>query len=208
MTSEADKVPVGFRMGVPADAELIARFYNDANAGLSEVWWTTQAVDGESWVDAFKRDILTPNSIAYHERVVVAEAEGKAVGILIAFPQEAIPAKEYLEDLPSSEMNIVELRRLVEGSMFIAIVAVDPRFRGLGIARHFINLSMQVAQTSGLKEASIIIHESNKDWLASFLRRGFIERGRKDVGDHAFYPQDSHWILLARPLPEAEQETT
>ena len=207
MNDTQKQVAISFRMGKPDDAENIARFYNSANNGLSEIWWTSQAKDGEDWIAAFKQDILTPNSIAYHERVVVAEADGKAVGILIAFPQEAIPPKEHLEELSTAEMKIVELRRLVEGSMFIAIVAIDEKYRGLGIARHFINLSMQVAETSGLKEASIIIHESNKGWLESFLRRGFRERAQLDVGDHAFYPHDSDWILLTRPVPSASEET-
>ncbi len=206
MSENQKQVAVSFRMGKPDDAEHIARYYNSANNGLSEIWWTSQAKDGESWIEAFKRDIHTPNSIAYFERVVVAEADGQAVGILIAFPQEAIPPKEHLQELSSAETNIVELRRLVEGSMFIAIVAIDKKYRGLGIARHFINLSMQVAETSALKEASIIIHESNKAWLESFLRRGFRERAQLDVGHHAFYPHDSDWILLTRPVPSAEQE--
>lgn len=206
MSASANPVSINFRMGEERDAEAIARFYNSANAGLSEVWWSSQAHEGESWLDAFVRDIKTPDSIAHYQRVVLAEDRGKVVGLLIAFPQDPLPPSEYLQDLPSSELNILELRRLVEGSMFIAVVAVDEAYRRLGIARHFINMSMQVAANSGLKEASIIIHENNTDWLESFKRRGFAELARKSVGNHATFPNDTDWVLLTSKVSAPQQQ--
>jgi GNAT superfamily N-acetyltransferase len=200
MSAAQNEAKINFRMGEERDAAAIARFYNMANNGLSEIWWGKQAKPNETWLDAFIRDIKLQNSIAYYARSVVAEVDGKVAGLLIAFPQEEIPPAEMLSSLPSSELSILELRRLAEGSMFIAVVAVDEKHRGNGIARHFINMSMHVASISNLKEASVIIHESNKEWLDSFLRRGFKERAREKVGDHAFYPQDSSWVLITCPV--------
>jgi len=205
MSTAQTEAKINFRMGEERDAASIAKFYNMANNGLSETWWARQAKAGESWTDAFVRDIKQENSIAYFARCVIAEVDGGVAGLLIAFPQEQIPSADMLATLPSSELSILELRRQVEGSMFIAVVAVDEKYRGMGIARHFVNMSMQVAAASNLKEASVIIHESNKEWLASFLRRGFKERARNRVGDHAFYAHDSNWVLIAAPV-EAKQD--
>jgi ribosomal protein S18 acetylase RimI-like enzyme len=205
MSAAQNHAKINFRMGEERDAPAIARFYNMANNGLSETWWAKQARKGETWLDAFVRDIKLPNSIAYFARGVIAEDEGKVVGLLIAFPQEEIPPADMLATLPSSEISILELRRLVEGSLFIAVVAVDENYRGMGIARHFVNMSLSVAAASRLKEASVIIHESNKEWLDSFLRRGFTERARRLVGDHAVYPHKSSWVLVASPV-EARAE--
>lgn len=205
MSAAQSQPQIHFRMGEERDALAIATFYNIANNGLSEIWWGNQAGKGETWHDAFVEDIKQPNSIAYFRRTVVADFNGKAIGLLIAFPQEAIPPAELLSSLPSSELSILELRRMVEGSMFIAVVAVDENFRGRGIARHFIDTTMRAAANSNLKEASVIIHESNKAWLESFLRRGFTERTRRNVGDHAFYPQDSSWVLVTSPVKPVQE---
>lgn len=203
--SEDGQASVSFRMGVESDAPAIAHFYNMANNGLSEIWWGKQAREGETWTDAFVRDIKTPGSIAYYPSVVIAEVEDKAVGILIAFPQEPVPPKEFLKALPSSELCLLELRRLVEGSMYIAIVAVDENYRGFGIARHFVNMSLNVAEATGIKETFGIIHESNKGWLESFFRRGFKEKARADVGDHPTFPKGSKWVLFTRPVKEQQE---
>jgi ribosomal protein S18 acetylase RimI-like enzyme len=200
MSATENKADINFRMGQEGDALSIAELYNMANNGLSEVWWAKQARKGESWKDAFVRDIKMQNSIAHFARSVIAEANGKVIGLLIAFPQEEIPPAELLAGLPSSELSIIELRRRVEGSLFIAVVAVDENYRNRGIARHFVNMSLHVAQASNLKEVSVIIHESNREWLESFLRRGFKERARENVGDHASYPHDSSWVLVAMPV--------
>ena len=205
MSGAENESKIIFRMGELRDAPAIAKFYNMANNGLSETWWSQIAAKGESWLDAFIQDIKEQNSIAYYARCVIADVDGKAAGLLIAFPQEEIPSSDMLSSLPTSELSILDLRRLVEGSLFIAVVAVDESHRGKGIARNFVDMSMNVAALSKLKEASVIIHESNKEWLESFLRRGFKERARKNIGDHAFYPQDSNWVLVTSSV-EAKQD--
>jgi len=200
MSAAQNHAKINFRMGEERDAASIARFYNMANNGLSEAWWGRLVRKGETWLEAFERDIKLQNSIAYFGRCVLAEAGGTVIGLLIAFPQEDIPPADMLASLPSSEISILELRRLVAGSLFIAVVAIDEGYRGRGIARNFVDMALNVATASNLKEASIIIHESNKEWLESFMRRGFIERARKKVGDHAFYPHESSWVLATSPV--------
>lgn len=201
----AQEHSIQFRMGEERDAAAIAHYYNMANNGLSEAWWSKQAKAGEIWIDAFVRDIKTPESIAYYERCVLAEHNGEVVGLLIAFPQDKVPPAEMLAALPPSERNLLELRRLVEGSLYIAIVAVSELHRNFGVARHFVNMSMTVAESSNFKEVFGIIHESAKGWLASFLRRGFTERARIDVGDHPFYPASSNWILVTCPVASSSE---
>ncbi len=206
MTQVQPNHNIKYRMGEERDARAIAKLYNMANNGLSEAWWTRQARMGESWLDVFARDIKEPSSIAYFARAVIAEVGDKIAGLLIAFPQEQVPPPEMLAALPSSEISILELRRLAEGSLYIAVVAVEPDYRGYGIAHNFVDMCMNLAEGAGMKEAFGIIHENNSEWLESFLRRGFAEKARRDVGDHVYYPSGSKWVLVTRQIETQEKK--
>ncbi|MES2907050.1 MAG: GNAT family N-acetyltransferase [Pseudomonadota bacterium] len=200
MTAGQTDQNVHFRFGTKSDAREIAILYNMANNGLSEIWWSQQTQPGENWIDAFAHDILDKDSIAYYADCVLAQHNNQIVGLLIACLQEKVPPADFLGPLSSSEKCLLDLRRECEGSLYLAIVAVHEDYRKMGIARHFVDLAIQDAETSGVGQVFVIVHEENKDWHASFLRREFTENKRLPVGDHPFFPHDSHWILMTKPV--------
>jgi ribosomal protein S18 acetylase RimI-like enzyme len=192
---------IHYRMGEEKDVSAIADYLNMAGHGYLEALENNKLIEG-SWRDFISKAIQSPGSIKFFGNTCIAECDGKVVGIVSGYVQPPIPPANQLQTAFTYERNLLELRRNVIGSFYIANVAVDPDFRGQGIARHFIDLSFNVAAQQKCKEIFGIIHESNTDWLDSFLRRGFSERKRALVADYPSLPLGSEWILVTRLLEE------
>ncbi len=186
---------INYRTGIEDDIPSITKYLDIAGHGYLSALEKSGLIP-KPWQDYILKEIMDPNSSKFYENVCIADYEGEVVGILTGFRQEPIPDIQSLNLKHEYEKNLVELAQMVSGSFYMANVAVAEEFRGHGIGSYFTNLSFIVAKQMGCDQIFGIIHESNIDWLNSFIRRGFKEIARKSVANFPSLPAESFWVLL------------
>lgn len=191
-----------FRLGQPEDAEAIALLFDMANAGLVAQAWGEEAEEGETWLDVAKRTIQDPHCELSYAHTIVAELEGRVVGMLICTQQPTEIPPFDPESVPSGQRPFLVLRSKVPGGYLLRDIAVFPEYRGLGIASKLFDLAISAAYHMGFDTILIITHESNEKLLEHYARRGMKVVASHAAGDHPAYAPDSKWLLLTCHKPD------
>ncbi|MFC5652349.1 GNAT family N-acetyltransferase [Paenibacillus solisilvae] len=141
--------------------------------------------DGElalSRLEAFYKQ--KGNRISY-EHVIVEEREGRAVGMLIAYPGDGAGAldKPFMVNLQSGACIIKEAR---DGEYYFDAIAVDESFRGQGIAQHLMLAGEKRAIAAGYDKVGLIVEEYNDRAYDLYKKKGFHEDGGLQIGENSY----------------------
>jgi ribosomal protein S18 acetylase RimI-like enzyme len=133
----------------------------------------------------------------------VAECDGVLAGVVNAFPTA------LLKDVPDAALSSRERHLKArtdlkdEDSYRLNMIAVDPRFRRLGIASRLLRLAADRALAAGFDRVSLHVWADNESARAFYRARGFVEVARAEVDWHPALPHEGGSILMALPLTPA-----
>ena len=186
-----------FRDAEKTDAKAIAALYRLAAGGVADVVWEAFREGDEDVVEAGARRYARDGEDFSYQNCALAEARGRTVGLLHAFPMHADP------DFDPSDMDPV-LRPYAEleepDSYYIAGLALRPEARGRGIGTKMLRLAELRALTRGLSKLSLIAFEENKKAVRLYERLGYRTTDSRDVVPHPFVEYDGRALLMVKTL--------
>jgi ribosomal protein S18 acetylase RimI-like enzyme len=189
-----------YRAATPADAEVVAELFDMAVGGLARHRWGERAGEGGDAM-AFARQLIAGGNGRFSYRyAIVAEVEGKVVGVMVGRlePLTDFEPRPDLEHSPVKPWN--ELEELAGGMWLLRGVAVRPEHRGKGIARTLLAKAEELARKSGAGRLAIIAAEENGAVVTLYRDHGFETLARRPVVPWPNAPHNGDWVLLVKTL--------
>jgi ribosomal protein S18 acetylase RimI-like enzyme len=187
------------RAATPDDCADIARLFLISSDGLAAYIWSRMDMPGLSLEEIGRRRYAREGVAFSYQNCTVAEAGGRVIGMLHAFPMEQpdIPAEETDPVLrPYSELEDY-------GSLYISGIALYPEFRGRGLGTRLLQAATARAREAGLARLSLICFERNTRAMVLYRRHGFTEIDRRALVPHpALKYADGDAILMVRAVSE------
>lgn len=201
-----------YRLAKPEDARDIALLFDLANAGQIEDVWRHEAPPDGTWIDVAVSHMSNPLSEISLGRTIVADLDGRVVGMVICVQQPNPLPELNVEEEPDHSRSFAELRQMVPGSFFIRDIAVFPDYQGYGLAKGMLDLAIKVAYDMGYSLISIVTHETNERMLRHCQNRGMRVIARRPALAHPTFPASTDWLLLTceKPagfVPEQNEES-
>lgn len=148
-------------------------------------------VPGETTVEIVERRVLATGTTGSYENCWIAEQGGRPLGVLHAYPMDALADDPPDELVPEERLAVVEpfdyLDPHAAGSYYINIVAVQPEAQGKGLGSALIHHARGEAVGRGFATLSLIVFEENQRALRLYQRLGFAEVTR--------YPSVAHPLI-------------
>lgn len=194
-----DGTQIAYRPGRPDDAGVLVDLVNYAGEGLPEYLWAQMAEPGETARDVgLRRARRDEGGFSYRNAemaILEDQAAGCHIGYAIAPEPEPVP-----DDLPAMFRPLQELENLAAGSWYINVLAVQPRFRGLGIGTGLISRAGVTASALGHDMLSLIVADGNHGARRLYGRCGFVERARRHMVKDGWITGSENWILMTKAL--------
>lgn len=176
------------------DAGAIARLFLVSSDGLAAYIWGLMAAPGES-LEAVGQRRYARSGVAFsYENTLVAEQDGRVIGMAHAYPIAAGP-----RDAPAEEPDPV-LRPYAEledpGSLYLAGLAVASGARNRGLGTLLMDATEGRAAALGLGRVSLICFEMNTGAARFYRRRGYAETDRRPIVPHPMLHYTSGDALL------------
>lgn len=180
------------------DARRIAELYRDAADGVADYVWSGLALPGESVLDSGERRFARDNENFSWQNCVVAEHEGRIVGICLRYPvYEASPPPP--PDFDPVLRPFAELE--MSGSLYLAGVSVEPEHRGRGLGTRFQEEVFAHARGLGLAQVSGLIFEGNTVSRRVAERFGRRVVDRRQIVPHPLFRRTGEVLMYAGPVP-------
>lgn len=177
------------------DCATIAALYRVASAGLADYFWTNITEPEESILTVGRRRFERDDSVFSYRNCTVVEDEGKAVGMLFAFPMHAQSSGE------ESDPVLVPYRKLREdNSYYICGMALSPEYRGHGIGARLLTLAEKHARDEGFEKLSLMVFEQNAGAKRLYDRVGYREVSREPVYPHPLIHYTGDAILMVKEI--------
>lgn len=184
-----------FRPAVKSDCQAIAELYRISSDGVSDYIWSKLANPGEDLLEVGRRRYEREDSLFSYRNCMVAELDGRLVGMLVAFPMHCDP--EQVEDDPV----LAPYGRLEsDASYYICGVALFPGFRGRGLGSSFMYLAEQKAMALGFAKTSLIVFEQNVGAVRLYRKLGYYETMREKVIPHPLIHCNGDAVLMVKDL--------
>ena len=186
-----------FRPAMKSECRAVASLYSISSDGVADYIWTRLAASGEDMLDVGQRRYEREDSVFSYKNCVVAELEGKIVGMIVAFPMEVD------EDSPDTEIDPVLLpySKLEEdNSFYICGMAVFPEYRGLGLGTRMLELAETQAKKRGFQKLSLIVFEQNQGAKRLYERHGYREVAREPVVAHELIHYTGDALLMVKEI--------
>jgi ribosomal protein S18 acetylase RimI-like enzyme len=189
---------VVFRPARKHECRTIARLYSISSDGLSDYIWTTLARPGEDILDVGERRYSNEDLPFSYKNCIVADLEGKVIGMLVAFPM-------YLPDGPNAANEpdpvLAPYAKLEKDNCYYIMgVAVFPEYRGRGIGTKFLELAAEKALGYGLPQLSLIVFERNEGAKRLYERHGFYEVMREEVVPQELIHYTGYALLMVTDI--------
>lgn len=186
------------RAALEQDCRDIARLFLIGSEGLAELIWGRACGPGETATDVGARRCARKGVPFSYENCVLAETQGKVVGLLHAYPEMSIgPALAKIEPVlrPFAALRDV-------GSFYLSALVVEPEYRRAGMGSQLLDIARQRASLHTLSRLSVVVLEQNQAAMRLYRRAGFVEADRAPLFPHPALP---NWtgsaILLTRSTP-------
>jgi len=178
------------------DARAVAELFSIASDGVAEYLWSTLKGDhpGLSLIEIGARRYARENTAFSYQSCLVAETDGRIVGMMHAF---AMPEAEPDRDLGQVDPVLrpyVELE--VPGSFYISALALRPGHRGQGTGSRLLALARERARREGCPQLSLGVFDENDAARRLYARHGFREIARATVVPHALIHVTGEVILM------------
>jgi ribosomal protein S18 acetylase RimI-like enzyme len=188
------------RRAAKADAADLARLIDIAGEGIPTYLWSQSAEAGEAPLEVGRRRAEREEGGFSYRNAYVAEAEGRAAGMLLGYRQPDPYDIGDLAELPEVVRPLIELEAEAPGSWYLNALAVLPEFQGRGLGAKLLALAEDLARESGADTLSIIAAEENAGAYELYLRTGYSPVARRPIVPFPGVPHAGAWVLLVKPL--------
>jgi ribosomal protein S18 acetylase RimI-like enzyme len=179
------------------DAPAIAALFLIASDGLARYIWSRIDMPGKTLEEIGAARYAREGVAFSYQNCLVAEHEGRVVGMLHSFAMNPPEAPETESDpvlRPYAELEDY-------GSLYISGLAVLPAYRGRGLGRRLLLAAHERAKAIGRPRVSLICFEANANAMRLYRSEGYRELDRRAVVPHPdLHYTDGDAVLLARDL--------
>lgn len=196
----ADGGEIVLRAGRSGDAEAVAELMLEAGGGLFE-FLLHGVVPDKTPADLLALAVAGDSGPYSHRNTLVAEAEGRVVAMINAYPAELM--KEDPRDLlPQDRLDHVgELEEIEDwSSFFISSMAVAEAYRRKGVATRLLAWAFQQAERQGFDRVSLHVWADNEAARRLYEGQGFVVGGRARIAPHPRLRRAGESLLMIRPL--------
>ena len=184
------------------DCTDIARLFLTSSDGLAAYIWSRFAkaanVEEASLIEIGAARYARDGVEFSYSNCVIAERNGRIVGMLHGFPMQAPDGPPEAESDPVLR-PYSELEDL--GSFYVSGIAVYEPYRGRGIGTALIGAAHRQATFLGCPRISLICFDANRGARNFYSRLGFAELARRPIHPHpTLHYVHGDAVLLARPV--------
>lgn len=178
------------------DAPVLADLVHAASEGMAEVFWRSQAAEGEDPWDVGRR--RQAEKAVKDEIWVIDEAGGPVAGLTgyAIGPEPGQPD----DSTPPLIRPLIELEALAPSTWYVNVLAALPGHRGRGHGTRLLELAEHRARAAGLDALSIIVADTNTGARALYERMGYVETARRPMVKDGWDNPGREWVLLIRRL--------
>ena len=158
-----------FRPAVRADAREIARLFQISSEGCADYIWSQIAQPGQSLLDVGEQRYAREGVIFSYENCLVAEAEGRVIGMMHSFVMRHDPQAQPETDpvlAPYADMEIPD-------TLYISSLALHEGWRSLGLGQQFLQQARERCHDLGVEGLSLIDYAANTGARRFYERHGF-----------------------------------
>ncbi|MGR3373367.1 GNAT family N-acetyltransferase [Pseudooceanicola nanhaiensis] len=155
------------RPAAAADAEMLARLFDQADGGLSRPRWAAAASPGQTPFAVGAAEIVSNRTRQALRDAWVAEDDGMVVGAILAY--RMTPA------IIGTDEPYAQLKMRVLGSWYIDSLAVLEGRRSSGVGRSLLHAADDAACHAGCNDLSLLVYDNNPAAAALYARCGFVQ---------------------------------
>ena len=158
-----------FRPAVRNDAREIARLFQISSEGCADYIWSLIAQPGQTLLDVGEMRYAREGVIFSYENCLIAEAEGRVIGMMHSFVMRDDPEAEPVTDpvlAPYADMEVAD-------TLYISSLALHEGWRNLGLGAKFLQHARERCSELGLTGLSLIDYEANTGARRFYERHGF-----------------------------------
>ena len=195
----SNRLDVILRAAQKSESRRLAELFRLSAGDVADYVWQGLARPGESLLDVGARRFAREDAGLSYRHCVLAEYDGKAIGMLHAYP---IPAQAADAQVGQESDPVLRPYGELElpGSLYLACYAVLPAYRRQGVGSQLLDLLRETAPWHEVAQISARVMESNAASLRLLRRYGFAERDRRRVVPHPLIEARGDVVLLAAPV--------
>ena len=167
---------LGFRPATAGDAAALAARIHEVSAGVTELL-LRGLLPGISVEDVLTMVLRDASSHYSHKNCVLAEYQGRMVGLLFAYAAEEQAIPPLMERMLSAK-RLEPVRELLTlchpGSLYINTLWVDEGLRGMGVADALMDYARLWAADAGHGSISLFAWRDNARAVSFYRKQGFI----------------------------------
>ncbi len=180
------------------DGRRVAELMDIAGHGLPAYVWSLWAEEGQEAIDVGAARAAQENGNFSYRNAVVAEDEGEAVALLLAYRLPEAGASADLDEVPEVFRPLVELELLAPGTFYVNGLATLPGYEGRGLGSKLLDAANALAAETGCDELSVEVFEQNEGAVRLYERHGYRTVARRQAVPHPSYPYDGDVLLMTR----------
>ena len=188
------------RAARPEDAAAVAELMLEAGGGLFE-FLLEDLLPGKTPADLLAMAVAEEAGAYSHRNVVVAEAQGRVVGMINAYPAELMKSDQR-ELLPRERLDhIGPLNEIQDwGSFFVSAMAVAAGQRRRGIGQKLLAWACEQAGRQGFDRISLQVWADNEAARRLYESQGFVVEATARIDPHPRLRRAGQSLLMVRRL--------
>ena len=191
-----DGLDVILRAAQKNEARTLAELFRMSAGGVADYIWQGLAAPGETLLDVGARRFAREDNGLSYRNCVVAEYDGKVVGMMLAYPIAA--EHDQAEEEPQADPVLRPYTELeIPDSLYLACYAVLPDYRRQGVGSQLLETLRETAPWHELSRISALVPEENAGSLRLLRRYGFAEVDRRRIVPHPLIEVGGDVVLLA-----------
>jgi ribosomal protein S18 acetylase RimI-like enzyme len=181
------------------ESRRVAELMDIAGHGLPAYLWSLSA-EGREPLDVGAERAASESGNFSYRNAVVAEENGEAVAMLLAYRLPDSPESADLDEIPELVRPLVELELLAPGTFYVNGLATLPGYRGRGLGSKLLEAANDLAAEAGCDELSIEVFEQNEGAVRLYESHGYRTVARRPAVPHPSYPYDGDVLLMTRKV--------
>lgn len=189
---------IAYRDGRKEDALRLAELIDVASGGVVEYLFH-DLVPGVTPVQVLARVVEDDQSIRSYKSAIVAEYEGKVVGMSLSYPSRYYEVTEEMRQFfPPDRLEFLGhfFEARVEESWLLDALAVDGSVRKHGVGAELISRTKARALANGFAGLSLIAFADNAAALPLYKRVGFEIVQHLEIPPHELIPHEGGCFLM------------
>ena len=189
-----------FRAARASDARAVGALMVEAGGGLFE-FLLEGVLPDTTPAGVLALAVAGDEDPCSHRNVLVAEARGRVVAMINAYPVDLLEA-EPRDLVPADRLaQIAALDEITDwGSFFVSSMAVAARHRRRGIARRLLAWAVDEAARRGFDRISLQVWADNEGARRLYESEGFAVTAKARIDPHPRLPRAGESLLMVRRL--------